>query len=244
MPDFLNFAIRAHNSIHGFLSRRNSKPVASSSEVREIEDRAARFPSDIADHLPLIFTESIAMTPRLIVELGVRGGESRFVFERVARLTGSFLVSADLDDCSHSCTAAPKWYFLKGDDIHFAGEFAGWCKTHDINPGVDVLFIDTSHLYEHTVEEIKSWFPFLNSRCKVIFHDTNLRNLSRRFDGTLLRGWDNHRGVIRAIEEFLGTRFNERMDFSTTIGPWTVRHWAHSAGLTILERAAEPASHI
>ena len=43
-----------------------------------------------------------------------------------------------------------------------------------IKEPVDVLFIDTSHLYEHTVRELAAWFPLLANKALVIFHDTNL----------------------------------------------------------------------
>ena len=235
MPSLLNFAVRIHNRAY-LLFRSNRKQAPASNELKEIEDRAARFPSDISDHLSTIFSETVVLRPRLIVEIGVRGGESRFAFEKAARLSGAFLVSVDLDDCSASCTASPGWHFVKADDVHFARDFGDWCGKRGFAPKIDVLFIDTSHLYEHTVEEVKAWFPYLSPTCKVIFHDTNLRNFNRRSDGTILRGWDNQRGVIRAIEEYLGATLNERADFVTIINEWIVRHWAHCNGLTILER--------
>ena len=46
--------------------------------------------SDISDHLATIFSEAVAAKPRLIVELGVRGGESRYALERAARVTRSY----------------------------------------------------------------------------------------------------------------------------------------------------------
>ncbi|HLJ62503.1 MAG TPA: class I SAM-dependent methyltransferase [Stellaceae bacterium] len=195
-----------------------------------------RLREDIGDHLSTLFSETLVMRPRLIVELGVRQGASRFALEQAARLCGSALVSSDLDDCSAVCSQSPRWYFVKQDDIAFAGEFPEWCAARNIAPGIDVLFIDTSHLYEHTVQEIRAWFPLLSSCCKVIFHDTNLRKYFRRLDGTIGGGWDNERGVIRAIEERLDTKFNERIDFVTTVDEWTIRHWAHCNGLTVLER--------
>lgn len=235
MPNLLNFAIKTHNAARKFLWP-YQKATSVSRELQEIEAHASRFPTDIADHLSTIFSESIAMQPGLIVELGVRGGESRFVFERVAKISDSFLVSADIDDCSASCGKSPKWFFLKGDDVDFGRNFRNWRQQQGIAGNIDVLFIDTSHLYEHTVEEIREWFPHLNPRCKVIFHDTNLRSFGRRIDGTIMRAWDNERGVIRAIEDYLGTKINERVNFVTTINEWVVRHWAYCNGLTILER--------
>src|SRR4051794_24576059 len=49
----------------------------------EISQRSA-IRTDISDHLQMLFFESLPLRPSLIVELGVRGGESTFVLERVA----------------------------------------------------------------------------------------------------------------------------------------------------------------
>jgi len=227
--------MKIHNAANK-LVRPHSKPVPASHELKEIEERAERFPSDIADHLATIFSESLSVQPRLIVELGVRGGESRFVFEKVSKLSQACLVSVDMEDCSRVCGESPNWFFVRADDIDLGRNFGSWCPQRSVEPKIDVLFIDTSHIYEHTVEEIREWFVHLNTRCKVIFHDTNLGNFTRRSDGTIVRSWNNHRGVIRAIEEYLGTKLNERRNFVTTVSGWTVRHWAHCNGLTILER--------
>ena len=78
----------------------SSKPIESSSpELHEILSRA-RIRTDISDHLPDLFTESLAVQPRLIVELGVRDGESTFVFERVAKLCNARIVSVDIEPTS------------------------------------------------------------------------------------------------------------------------------------------------
>jgi cephalosporin hydroxylase len=230
--------MRVYNAVH----KRIWRPVRlsyTSSELNEIADRVAQFPSDISDHLATIFSEAVAVQPRLIVELGVRGGESRFVLERAARVTGSFLVSVDVDDCKAVCGQSPRLHFVQSDDIQFAQVFRKWCSQRGIEPSIDVLFIDTSHLYEHTVQEIETWFPYLADSCKVIFHDTNMKRFFRKLDGTIESGWDNQRGVIRAIEEHLGTKLNESLDFVTIVQGWLIRHWAHCNGLTTMERSRQ-----
>lgn len=227
--------INLYNDIHKRIWPM-SRPVPFSPELKEIEERMSGTETDISDYLGTIFSEAASSHPRLIVEIGVRGGESRFVFERVARVSGSVLVSVDIEDCSSVCTDASLWHFVNSDDIKFGQAFRHWCTQQGIEPTIDVLFIDSSHLYEHTVQEIAVWFPYLSANCKVIFHDTNLRRFYRRANGTIGEGWDNERGVMRAIEEFLGTRFNERTDFVTTVGEWLVRHSSHCNGLTTMER--------
>src|SRR5882762_2856468 len=147
-------------------------------ELWEIQQRAAARRTDISDHLTTLFTEALAAHPRLIVELGVRGGESTFAFERAAGLSGAYLLSVDIEDCGVPCSYA-KWSFVKQDDVAFADEFAGWCGSHNLSPLIDVLFIDTSHLYEHTREELRVWLPFLFPRGRIILHDTNLTKIYR-----------------------------------------------------------------
>lgn len=228
--------VRAYNALHRVLAPSHGLD-ASSPEAKEIREwAAARGGVDIIDHLATVFLETVAVRPRLIVELGVRQGVSRFAFEKAASAVGSSLVSVDIEDCSSTCRPGPGWYFVRGDDVQFARTFREWCAQRGLEPVIDVLFIDTSHVYEHTVEEIRSWFPYLAPHCKVIFHDTNLRRFYRRRDGTIGIGWDNKRGVIQAIETYLGTRFDERKDFATTLDGWAIRHWAHCNGLTILGR--------
>lgn len=231
----LRTGMRMYNSLYKSIFPVH-RPIPDSPEIRDIE--ASIFPSkkDICDHLSTIFAEAIAISPRLIVELGVRDGCSRFSLEKVAKLSNSFLVSVDVEDCSAACTRSNRWHFVQQDDIKFADAFTKWCHERGTEPCIDLLFIDTSHLYDHTRQEIEVWFPFLSQRCKVMFHDTNLKHLYRRLDGTIGRGWNNRRGVIRAIEDYLGTKFNERLDFVTTLNEWVIRHWAHCNGFTVLER--------
>src|SRR5215472_6898872 len=148
-------------------------------------------PSDISDHLLTLFVEALEVRPKLIVELGVHDGDSTFALERVAEHFGSKLVSVDIDDCSN-VSAYKHWFFVKSDDVAFANEFTAWCGEQGIHPAVDVLFIDTSHEFEHTRSEIASWFPFLSDRSKVFFHDTNMGEVYVRRDGSMEFGCHHH----------------------------------------------------
>lgn len=161
--------------------------------------------------------------PKLIVELGVRGGDSTFALERAARSSDAYLLSVDIEDCPVQCSYA-KRSFVQRDDVTFAGEFAGWCSSRNLAPAVDVLFIDTSHLYEHTREELRFWLPHLSAKGKLILHDANMKRFYCRANRSLGPGWDNARGVIRAIEEMVGAMFNEEQDFVTLAQGWIIRH--------------------
>jgi cephalosporin hydroxylase len=191
--------------------------------------------TDICDHLETLFVECLGTSPKLIVELGVRDGESTFVLERVAKLWSSKLISVDIADCKKNSSYRQR-IFVQQDDIEFAKEFKNWCRGNYIEPQIDILFIDTSHLFEHTCQEIHSWFPFLSDNGKVLFHDTNLKDVYIKKDGTIARGWDNERGIIRAIEKYFNRSFNEKEDFIEINNGWLIKHYAHCCGFTILEK--------
>lgn len=191
--------------------------------------------TDISDHLPLIFSEALGVQPKLIVELGVRGGESTFVLERVAELAGNIpLVSVDIDDCSAISDYA-NWHFIQGDDIELAGRFSAWLEQKGFPPRADFLFLDTSHLFEHTLAELEHWLPFVAPGGKIALHDTNQRRLYKRRDGSRGIGWSN-RGVIAAMEKYFGRSFPERKDFVDMFGEWLAVHHAHCNGLTVMTR--------
>ena len=103
-----------------------------------------------------------------------------------------------------------------------------------------MLFIDTSHLYQHTVEEIDAWFPLLARHALVFFHDTNQRLIYCRDDKSIGQGWNNDRGVLRALEMYFNQSFNEQVDFTHVEPGWIIRHHARCNGLTILEKIDLP----
>jgi cephalosporin hydroxylase len=219
---------------------RNLAPFAPSDlpALNEIKERA-RTRTAINEHLVTLFIESLTARPRLIVELGVGGGESTFVLSRVAQMCGATLVSLDINDRSHVCSYED-WIFIRQDDIEFARKFAGWCAARQLAPKIDVLFIDTSHYYEHTRQEIAAYFPLMANSSKVFFHDTNLGEFFFRKDGSMDLGWNNERGVIRALEEYLGASFSEKEEFIDCRRNWIIKHYPYCCGLTVLERLAPP----
>lgn len=204
-------------------------------EEEEILDYMSRNDTAISDNLQLIFWASLAVAPRSIVELGVRGGDSTFVFERVADLTGAYILSSDIVDCSGT-SHHERRYFVREDDVVLASRFGQFCRANALYDKVDILFVDTSHTYDHTCREIEAWFPHLGGHCVAIFHDTNLKVVNRRVSGRLALGWNNERGVIRALEAYLGTALDETSDFLVYRKGWLVSHHAASSGLTILSR--------
>jgi len=206
--------------------------------------RWADAPSDIHDHLGVMFAEAVAARPRLIVELGTRGAVSTRALLAAAEVTGAHMLSLDLVDCSQNDIPErfrQRWGFALADDVAYAGEpFEAFCGARGQPPEADVILVDTSHRYEHTCRELEAWLPRLAPRGVMMFHDTNMGDgWFRRLDGRVARGWNNRRGVIRAIEERLGRRWDEASIFTDTVDGFVVQHWPWSSGFTVLRRLGE-----
>lgn len=233
-PDvFLRRAIEAYNRAVLSLPRGRPGPEVKE-DLREVLERA-RTPTDISHHLPALFREAVAADAKLIVELGTRGGDSTYVFERAARRTGATVVSVDLDDCS-GVSAFDRWIFVQDDDQAFARRFPEWCAAHGLRPEVDILFVDTTHAYEQTRAELAAWMPYLAPRGRALLHDSNMGGLYRRRDGTVGLAGDMGRGVIRALHGYLGASFDERRSFRGRLGGLDVEHDPLCNGLTILRK--------
>ncbi|HEX4342376.1 MAG TPA: class I SAM-dependent methyltransferase [Verrucomicrobiae bacterium] len=196
-------------------------------------------PTDISDHLSTLFFFTVDAKPKLIVELGTRGGESTRALLSAASVADATMLSVDIEDCTGlDLPQRDRWNFVKADDVAFAKKgFAKWCADKGLKPQVDVLFIDTSHFYEHTKQEIAAWTPLLSPNGTVLFHDTNMRRgVTARMDQSISLGIDNDRGVIRALEEFLGKRYDENRFFTDIANGFLVMHYAHCNGMTVMKK--------
>src|SRR5712692_1423362 len=72
MPPFRRLPLTIYNGLHKRIWP-VSRPTSSSPELREIEEWVARVPGDISDHLATIFSEAVAVQPRLKVSVTGRG---------------------------------------------------------------------------------------------------------------------------------------------------------------------------
>ncbi|MBM3546562.1 MAG: class I SAM-dependent methyltransferase [Alphaproteobacteria bacterium] len=195
--------------------------------------------TDVSDHLGTLFYEAVAQEPRLMVELGTRGGESTRALLAAAAHTGAHLLSIDIEPCGDipglPVELRSAWSFVQSDDVAFGRDhFAAWCQARGLPAEAPVLFIDTSHEYEHTRKELDVWLPKVPAGGVAMFHDTAMDHAGFRNGGTIVFGWDNQRGVIRAIEERLGIQINERAYSVVKTPEWLVRHDPKSSGFTVL----------
>jgi hypothetical protein len=200
--------------------------------------------SDMHDHLGTIFREAIAARPRLIVELGTRGGVSTRALLAAAEIADAHVLSVDIEDCSEISLPErlrARWSFAQSDDVSFAAEhFAAFCAQRGLPAVAQVIFVDTSHDYDHTRAEISHWMPRLASPGVMLFHDTNMgKGWFRRLNGKVEPGGNRTRGVIQAIEDFLGRRYDERSYFTDAVGRYVIQHVPWSSGLMVLWQLPE-----
>lgn len=186
--------------------------------------------------LPDIFDEAVRATPKLIVELGVsREALANKALVAAAELFGARIVSCDIHDFSDVCDYVG-WSLCRGDARDFGRKFRELTGgTED----VDVLLIDCDERYDTTREIIRDWMPNLAPACTVMFRCTNLAKILHYADGSSTNlGWDNDRGVIRAVEDELGITFDETKPYEGIQSGWQVKHIPWGAGLTVFRRPA------
>lgn len=143
-------------------------------------------PSDINEHLPTFVAAVQELDAQMIVELGVRYGVSTIAWLYGLHLHGDgHLWSVD---CSFPVPANPAselgcdnvnlldpqgplgvceyWSFLLGYDT--------WDEVLNMLPrsDVDIVFIDTNHVYEETLVELNLYYPRVRAGGRIYLHDT------------------------------------------------------------------------
>jgi hypothetical protein len=197
--------------------------------------------SDMRDHLSTLFYEAVSAKPHLMVELGTRGGISLRALLAAAEVADAHVLSLDISNCSGldlPAHLAKRWTFIQADDVEFAGQpFAEFCNLRGLPIQAEVILVDTSHTLPHTRAEIMHWLPRLAPQGVMMFHDTHMGGgWLRRLDGKVERGWNNDRGVIRAIEERLGRRYDETTVFADCTSGFAIYHVPWSSGFTVLRK--------
>ena len=128
-------------------------------------DRVSREPSDIVGHLPVFVESCIAMEAEHVIELGTRTGVSTIAWLYGLHLSGGRLTSVDIDP-QPSIGEFDHWEFIQGDDLD--PEVIG-----RLDPA-DIVFIDTSHLYDQTVAELNTYQWLVKPGGVMMLHDTEL----------------------------------------------------------------------
>lgn len=122
-------------------------------------------PSDIVNHLPRMVELVHHLDAKHVLELGTRTGVSTKAWLYALQHTGGRLTSVDLDtkpaigDYDH-------WTFIQGDDCDPA--------IIDLLEPADIVFIDTSHHWRHTRQELATYRWMVKPGGVIVCHDTEL----------------------------------------------------------------------
>lgn len=142
------------------------KPL-SNPTLRERYEHHARLPSDIWLHLPRMVKLVEAFNAQRVVELGARSGLSTSAWLVGLEKTGGHLTSIDIDEAP-PIGDHKQWTFIQGDDTD--PDIVASVE----DGSVDVLFIDTSHHYGHTLWELRNWSAKVRPGGVIVCHDTEL----------------------------------------------------------------------
>lgn len=138
--------------------------------LTEYQRRAGLQRHHIAHYLPVLFGTAARYPGARIVELGCDVGDSTVALLAAAELAGGHLWSVDINpDCGFTSTYAQcpgPWTFVIGDSTHRSTAERTLRK-------IDVLFIDSSHQYDQTRQELWLWLPRMAPGGVVLLHDTN-----------------------------------------------------------------------
>jgi cephalosporin hydroxylase len=135
-------------------------------------DRLSRW-SDIQEYLPFLHEQARSRPGCRVLELGSRRGNSTLAFLAGVKESGGHVWSCDITPVDRDPAGMlpwarhPLWTFTRGSDMDPAVQAL-------LPPEADVLFIDTSHEYEHTLAELRAYMPWLAPGGIALFHDTNL----------------------------------------------------------------------
>lgn len=132
--------------------------------VSDAYQRALAAESDIRDHLPRFVDLVVALDAKRVCELGVRGGVSTVAWLEGLRRTDGHLWGVDIEPAPFT---HERMTFIRGDD----------CDPETVIQvpwDLDVVFVDSSHLYAHTRREIELWLPRLAEGGAMVFHDVDI----------------------------------------------------------------------
>jgi predicted O-methyltransferase YrrM len=135
------------------------------------EDYQARLGawSDIQDCLERLHDAAAAIPRVRVLELGVRSGNSTAAFLAAAEKADGHVWSVDIEPPAvpQEWALSTWWTFALGDDL----------LAYPLQPEFDILFIDSSHRYAHTLAELRKFVPMVVPGGRILLHDTRLRNV-------------------------------------------------------------------
>lgn len=180
--------------------------------LEEAYQQVCAQPSDINEHLPTLVELCRKTDAKKVMELGVRGGTSTVAWLFGLCETDGHLWSVDTQQgppIRHS-----RWTFVLGEDTD---PFV----LAQLPEDPDIVFIDTDHRYDLTVQEIRTYAPLVKPGGCLVFHDTNVESFEHHTTE------EPPFPVRTAIEELLG---GENPIREVT----KIESWENNHGLTVV----------
>lgn len=226
-------------------------PLATLEEYKKVLVYSNNINGDISSHLPAIFCYTVIQQPKFIVEAGVRGGESTSAFLKALKFCDTaHLIGLDIEpSTASSYPISNNTSFVCMNDLDFLNYYN---NSFMQNSKIDVIFIDTSHLYEHTLQELGIFEPLLSENGIMMFHDSNVTPLNNntgyvRINGTYGSAAGNTRGVTQALKEYFAVSFDESKYCNFILEKngifWQLIHYPYCNGLTILKKLIKRKSY-
>jgi predicted O-methyltransferase YrrM len=125
--------------------------------------------SDIQGHLPFLYDSVCRFPGARVLELGIRSGTSTGVLLAAVEQADGHLWSVDLEE-----PRVPSWWPLTGRWTLTVGDDLDAEIITGQPTGVDLLLLDTSHAYQHTLDELRAYVPRVKPGGLVCCHDTLL----------------------------------------------------------------------
>lgn len=126
-------------------------------------------PSDINEHLHLMWIIAKNIPNVKVLELGVRTGNSTSAFLYAALIADGHVFSVDINEPEvPACFwQSQHWQMMIDDDtdsdtVEFVSAYAPF----------DILFIDTSHYLDHTLFELRTYGAMVKKGGVILCHDT------------------------------------------------------------------------
>ncbi len=134
----------------------------------DLYTQRCREPSDMYEHLPVHVETCLQLDAKKVIELGVCAGVSTVGWLYGLELTDGHLWSVDINSPKNMPRVdGERWTFIQGDDLDPE-------VIAQLPDPVDVVFIDTLHYYEHTLNELAAYLPRVRSGGRIVLHDTEL----------------------------------------------------------------------
>jgi predicted O-methyltransferase YrrM len=125
--------------------------------------------SDIQGHLQFLHDRAASVPEPTLLELGVRSGNSTAILLAAACRTDGHLWSVDLEQ-----PRVPSWWPLTGLWTVTVGDDLDQTVIEAQPEQVDLLLLDTSHEFDHTLAELRAYVPRVKPGGVVCCHDTLL----------------------------------------------------------------------